>query len=447
MKNKKFTAYITAIHVGLLSTFTLHGEEQINISAIYSGFISQYYTSAFDLRKYDLDVETLVVVKNRISTNDIGRFGSQFDSRVVGKGAVLQGFSMGSGTLQSSVYIIRNLNELVYLPLTDINNNAIAMMVPGLEDFFVRTKIEMENKIFTPMIRKSEKYGTFEVVNNWPYPLARAVPSPDNEETAELRGTVGVGIPIEVATRRLAEFEKGVLAHPPEDSAWTQFWKVGEGLLALEMNKDAATVRKLAYILWPEQEDFVTIELSRIYLIDGEMVMPIPPPPPWTEQRQQELKQQEETLRLAMIQHNQQQRLRNQNLTQAEVLEIKARGEGFLAENAGRENVTVTASGLQYQVIEAGEGAKPAATDIVTVHYIGRFIDGTVFDSSRQRGEPAHLPLDRVIPGWAEGVQLMSPGAKYRFWIPSHLAYGPNAPPFIGPNQVLDFEVELIEIK
>lgn len=123
-----------------------------------------------------------------------------------------------------------------------------------------------------------------------------------------------------------------------------------------------------------------------------------------------------------------------------------AAGQAFLAENAGKDEITTTDSGLQYEVIQEGEGSKPSATDTVTVHYTGRLLDGTVFDSSVQRGEPIEFPLNRVIPGWTEGVQLMSPGAKYRFWIPANLAYGEQGPASIGPNQVLDFDVELISI-
>lgn len=121
-------------------------------------------------------------------------------------------------------------------------------------------------------------------------------------------------------------------------------------------------------------------------------------------------------------------------------------GEAFLRENAAREGVVTTLSGLQYEILEEGEGETPAASDTVTVHYTGRLLDGTVFDSSVERGEPARFPLNRVIPGWTEGLQLMSPGARFRFWIPASLAYGEQAPPQIGPNQVLDFEVELIRI-
>lgn len=122
-------------------------------------------------------------------------------------------------------------------------------------------------------------------------------------------------------------------------------------------------------------------------------------------------------------------------------------GEKFLAENKKNEGVKVTASGLQYIVEKEGEGASPAATDEVTVHYTGKLLDGTVFDSSVSRGEPATFPLNRVIPGWTEGVQLMKEGAKYKFFIPSDLAYGPQGVPnAIPPHSTLIFDVELIKV-
>ena len=125
----------------------------------------------------------------------------------------------------------------------------------------------------------------------------------------------------------------------------------------------------------------------------------------------------------------------------------KEAGNKFLEENAKKEDVKVTASGLQYRVIKEGTGAQPTATDEVTVHYTGKLLDGTVFDSSVNRGEPATFPLNRVIPGWTEGVQLMKEGAKYEFYIPSDLAYGPNGVPnAIPPHATLIFEVELINI-
>jgi FKBP-type peptidyl-prolyl cis-trans isomerase len=121
--------------------------------------------------------------------------------------------------------------------------------------------------------------------------------------------------------------------------------------------------------------------------------------------------------------------------------------EDFLAENAQKDGVQVTKSGLQYEVLSEGQGPKPAATDLVTVHYHGTTIDGRVFDSSVERGEPAQFPLNGVIAGWTEGVQLMSVGAKFKFYIHPDLAYGTQgAGQLIGPNDALVFEVELIKI-
>ncbi len=122
-------------------------------------------------------------------------------------------------------------------------------------------------------------------------------------------------------------------------------------------------------------------------------------------------------------------------------------GQAFLVENAERDEVTETASGLQYRVIEEGSGRSPAETDRVTVHYRGTLIDGTEFDSSHGRGEPATFALNQVIPGWTEGLQLMQEGATYEFFIPADLAYGEQGRPGpIGPNSTLVFEVELIEV-
>jgi len=121
-------------------------------------------------------------------------------------------------------------------------------------------------------------------------------------------------------------------------------------------------------------------------------------------------------------------------------------GEAFLAENAKKDGVTVTASGLQYRVITEGAGDAPTATDTVKVHYEGRLISGDIFDSSIARGEPVSFPLNGVIPGWSEGVQLMKVGSKFEFTIPSALAYGPSGTGPIPPNSVLVFDVELLEI-
>lgn len=125
----------------------------------------------------------------------------------------------------------------------------------------------------------------------------------------------------------------------------------------------------------------------------------------------------------------------------------KKRGADYLKSNAEKEGVQVTASGLQYRVLTAADGASPAASDEVTVHYRGSLIDGTEFDSSYSRGSPASFTLNQVIPGWTEGVQLMSVGSKYEFVIPYELGYGESgAGGAIGPFETLIFEVELIAI-
>ena len=126
----------------------------------------------------------------------------------------------------------------------------------------------------------------------------------------------------------------------------------------------------------------------------------------------------------------------------------KAAGEAFLAENAKKDGVVTLPSGLQYQVVKEGNGKKPSATDQVVCHYEGTLIDGTVFDSSYKRNEPATFGLNQVIAGWTEGVQLMSEGAKYRFFIPYNLAYGERgAGAQIPPFAALVFDVELIQVK
>jgi len=133
---------------------------------------------------------------------------------------------------------------------------------------------------------------------------------------------------------------------------------------------------------------------------------------------------------------------------QADAQANAAAGQAFLAENAGKPDVEVTESGLQYQVLKPGDGPKPDREDIVRVNYVGKLLDGTVFDSSGQGG-PVDFPLGQVVPGWQEGISLMPVGSKYRFWIPPQLAYGdagtPGGP--IPPNATLVFEVELVGIE
>ncbi len=138
---------------------------------------------------------------------------------------------------------------------------------------------------------------------------------------------------------------------------------------------------------------------------------------------------------------------RQQQRTEAAGEANRQKGEAFLAANRGNKGVVTTRSGLQYQVLRPGTGARPLPSSRVRVHYEGRLLDGKVFDSSYQRGEPTQFGLNQVIPGWSEGVGLMAVGAKYRFWIPGDLAYGSRgAPPNIGPNETLVFDVELIDI-
>ncbi|MCG7537613.1 FKBP-type peptidyl-prolyl cis-trans isomerase [Pseudoalteromonas sp. OOF1S-7] len=132
---------------------------------------------------------------------------------------------------------------------------------------------------------------------------------------------------------------------------------------------------------------------------------------------------------------------------QADAEKNKVEGAEFLAENAKKDGVNVTESGLQYEVLSEGEGKKPVATDIVKVHYKGTLLDGSEFDSSYARNQPATFPLNQVIAGWTEGLQLMAVGSKYKFTIPSELGYGERNLGKIPANSTLVFEVELLEIQ
>jgi FKBP-type peptidyl-prolyl cis-trans isomerase len=125
----------------------------------------------------------------------------------------------------------------------------------------------------------------------------------------------------------------------------------------------------------------------------------------------------------------------------------KTDGAKFLEENKKKPGIKTTASGLQYKVIKEGTGAQPKATDMVTANYRGTLIDSTEFDSSYKRGQAATFPLNGVMKGWAEGLQLMKVGSKYQFFVPSNLAYGERAPAEIGPNATLIFEFELLDVK
>jgi len=136
------------------------------------------------------------------------------------------------------------------------------------------------------------------------------------------------------------------------------------------------------------------------------------------------------------------------NANEAKFAKFREEGESFLAANFKKEGVKTTLSGLQYEVVKEGEGAQPGATSQVTVHYHGTLIDGTVFDSSVERNQPATFGVNQVIPGWTEALQLMKKGAKYRLYIPQNLGYGANPHPggAIKPYMALIFDVELLEI-
>ncbi|MBT8767541.1 FKBP-type peptidyl-prolyl cis-trans isomerase [Pseudomonas boanensis] len=158
--------------------------------------------------------------------------------------------------------------------------------------------------------------------------------------------------------------------------------------------------------------------------------------------KEQRLKDEELVEAFAFLQKRSEERLAAMNVENAKA------GKKFLEDNGKREGVVTTASGLQYEVVKKAEGAQPKATDVVTVHYEGKLTDGTVFDSSIQRGSPIDLPVNGVIPGWVEGLQLMHVGEKYKLYIPSELAYGEQSPsPAIPANSVLVFDLELISIK
>jgi len=135
------------------------------------------------------------------------------------------------------------------------------------------------------------------------------------------------------------------------------------------------------------------------------------------------------------------------NLEKTAAAENERLGREFLEKNATTEGVKTTPSGLQYLVVKEGDGAQPGPNDVVTVHYTGRLIDGTVFDSSVERGEPATFAVGQVIPGWVEGLQMMREGAAWRLFIPSNLAYGKHGTGPIQPNSTLIFDVQLIKVQ
>lgn len=154
----------------------------------------------------------------------------------------------------------------------------------------------------------------------------------------------------------------------------------------------------------------------------------------------------DEDMQAVLIAYDEKKKAKYMEELQSKAAANKKTGEDFLVANAKKEGVQVTPSGLQYKVLSAGSGAEPKASDMVEVHYEGRLIDGTVFDSSKKRGEPARFGVSDVIAGWTEGLQLMKPGAKYQFFIPANLAYGETGKGDIEPNSALIFDVELLKV-
>ncbi|MEO2173568.1 MAG: FKBP-type peptidyl-prolyl cis-trans isomerase [bacterium] len=157
--------------------------------------------------------------------------------------------------------------------------------------------------------------------------------------------------------------------------------------------------------------------------------------------KQPQLSQEQQEATIAEIQK------RRKELQDQQKVALMAVGQKYLEDNAKLDGIIQTASGLQYKVMQAGTGKSPSADNTVKVHYEGSLINGTVFDSSIERGSPVEFGLSQVIPGWTEGLQLMKEGGKTRFFIPSELAYGAAGSGNIPPNAVLVFEVELIEVK
>lgn len=198
--------------------------------------------------------------------------------------------------------------------------------------------------------------------------------------------------------------------------------------------KNASAVEKISYALGYEVASQTPPELNLDHFVNGVRAGYARSEPAFTEQE----------LQAAYEQF--QKEMQEKQLNSAQ--QAQASSDNFLAENAKKSGVKTTASGLQYLITQQGTGKQPTASSVVKVHYTGKLVDGTVFDSSVARGEPIEFPLNQVIPGWTEGLQLMTEGSKATLYIPAALGYGEQGVPgTIPPNSTLIFDVELIEVK
>lgn len=202
----------------------------------------------------------------------------------------------------------------------------------------------------------------------------------------------------------------------------------------IAMAKDATPVQKISYALGYEVAHQTPPELDINSFITGVRAGHTKQKPVYTEE---ELQKAYEQFQAEM-----------QQKQQTEKTQAKDSGDQFLTENKNKPGVQSTASGLQYKTTQEGTGKQPTASSLVTVHYTGKLVDGTVFDSSVERGEPIEFPLNQVVAGWTEGLQLMKEGGKATLYIPAHLGYGEQGVPgTIPPNSTLIFDVELIKVK